>query len=109
LENATISSRTQGIIEAALLSRSAETAFILFNPRMFFGNRPMQAVNDTRTDPPLIANVQTLLHELSIAQSVLAGRQISVLDHAARQLIPMNVFQLTRSAVPLDGLVDDTE
>jgi hypothetical protein len=109
LESATISSRTQGIIEAALLSRSAETAFILRNPRLFFGTRAMEAVNDTRADPPLIANVRMLLEEISIAQEVLAGRQISVLNHAARQLIPMNVFQLTRSAVPLDGLGDDTQ
>jgi hypothetical protein len=109
LENATISSRTQGIIEAALLSRSAETAFIIVNPRLFFGTRTMEVVNDTRTDPPLIASVQMLLGEISDAQAVLAERQISVLNHAARQLIPMNIFQLTRSAVSLDGSVDDIE
>jgi len=109
LEEATISSRTQGIIEAALLSRSIETALIRFNPKMFFGFRKSETVNDTATDPPLISDVQTLLNEIRTAQIVLERRQISVLHHAPRQLVPMNVFQLTRVATPLDMFPDDQE
>jgi hypothetical protein len=109
LEDATISSRTQGIIEASLLSRSAETALIRFNPQMFFGSRKTLSVNDTATDPPFIIDVKSLLHEISAAQSVLQKTQISVLNHAPRQLVPMSVYQLTRLAVPLNSFPDDAE
>ncbi len=109
LEEATISSRTQSIIEAALLSRSVETALIRFNPQIFFGSRKSETVNDTATDPPLISDIQALLKEIGTAQVVLERRQISVLHHAPRQLVPMNVFQLTRVATPLDMFPDDQE
>jgi hypothetical protein len=107
LENIPISSRTQAIIEAALLPRSAETSIIRHNPWAFFGARASQIINDTRTDPPLIPDIMSLLDEILMAQKVLESSQISVLNHAARQLVPMNVVQLMGVAVPMFDTEDD--
>ncbi|MDB5617039.1 hypothetical protein [Tardiphaga sp.] len=109
LEDATISSGTQGIIEAALLSRSAETALIRFYPQLFLGSRILDRVNDTASDPPLITDVAKLHSEILTSQETLERGQISVLNHAPRQLIPMNVFQLTRLTVSLDAESEDPE
>ncbi|WP_454758821.1 hypothetical protein [Caulobacter segnis] len=99
LEEIPVSSHTHAIIEAALLPRSAETALMRRNPWAFFGQRLVTAINDTTSDPPLIHNVDALWDAIELAQSTLQRRQISVLNHAPRQLIPMNVVQLTGSAV----------
>jgi hypothetical protein len=99
LEQVPVSSLTHGIIEAALLPRSVETAFIRTSPWAFFGERVMTEINDTRSDPPLIADPDDLLREIARAQDTLESRQISVLQHAPRQLIPMNVSQLSGMAI----------
>jgi hypothetical protein len=95
LEQVPVSSLTHGIIEAALLPRSVETAFIRTSPWAFFGARVVTEINDTRSDPPFIADPDDLLREIGRAQETLEHRQISVLQHAPRQLIPMNVSQLS--------------
>jgi hypothetical protein len=98
LEETAISSRTQAIIESAVLPRSAETALMVRNLWAFFGNRLVTTINDTATDPPDIVDVQALVKNLEVAQEILGRNQISVLNHAARQLIPMNAVQLTKVA-----------
>lgn len=104
LEEVAVSSRTQGIIEAALLPRSLETAFIQNNPWAFYGARKISEINDTRSDPPFIADLDDLLREIGQAQGILERRQISVLHHAPRQLIPMNISQLGGAAVEIPEL-----
>lgn len=101
LEQIAVSSRTQGIIEAALLPRSLETASILDRPWAFYGERKVSEINDTRSDPPFIADLDDLVREITQAQSVLEARQISVLNHAPRQLIPMNISQLAGTAIEI--------
>lgn len=101
LEETPVSSMTHAIIEAALLPRSNETALMRQEPWAFFGTRIVQTINDTRTDPPIITGVEELLNAVTDAQITLESRQISVLDHAPRQLIPMNVMQLIGSAVEM--------
>lgn len=98
LEETPISSCTQAIIEAAMLPRSAETALIMRNLWAFFGAKPITAINDTSADPPDIFDVQELIKQVDRSQLVLTSNQISVLNHAARQLIPMNAVQLTKVA-----------
>ena len=99
LEQVPVSSLTHGIIEAALLPRSLETAFIRTSPWAFFGAHVVTEINDTRSDPPFIADPDDLLREIARAQATLEHRQISVLQHAPRQLIPMNVSQLSGMAI----------
>ena len=101
LEEIPLSSHSHAIIEAALLPRSAETALIRSSPWAFFGAKPVALINDTTTDPPLIRDLDELWERLDAAQKILETRQISVLDHAPRQLIPLNVVQLKNAAVEL--------
>jgi hypothetical protein len=101
LEETPASSKTHAIIEAALLPRSNETALMRLEPWVFFGDRTVRTINDTRTDPPLITGIEELLQAIVDAQATLESRQISVLDHAPRQLIPMNVLQLIGAAVEM--------
>lgn len=98
LEDATISSHTQAIIEAAVLPRSTETSLMIRNFWAFFGARAVTEINDTATDPPEISDIRDLIKQIEISQSILRDNQISVLNHAARQLVPMNAVQLTRVA-----------
>lgn len=99
LENLAISSKTHAILEAALLPRSVETAIMRMVPWAFFGKDEPATINDTRTDPALILGLDQLIEMIDDAQKILQGAQISVRDHAPRQLIPMNIMQLTGSAV----------
>jgi hypothetical protein len=101
LEESVISSRSQSIIEAATLPRSFETARIRSAPWAFFGARDVSAVTDTRTDPPLIDDPQDLMGAIVKAQRTLERNQITVLNHAPRQLVPMNIIQLTGTAVEM--------
>lgn len=102
LEETPVSSHSLAIIEAALLPRSVETARMREDPWMFFGDRALLSINDTTTDPPLIANVAGLLRAIDTAQDTLRQGQISVRDHAPRQLIPMNVVQLLHAATDIE-------
>jgi hypothetical protein len=101
LEEAVISSLSQSIIEAATLPRSIETSIIRRAPWAFFGIREVSSIKDTRADPPMIDDVQDLISGIEEAQTSLQRNQITVLNHAPRQLIPMNVVQLAGTAVAL--------
>jgi hypothetical protein len=103
LEEIPLSSHSHAIIESALLTRSAETSLMLDSPWAFFGDRSVSVINDTRTDPPLIRDIGELLKAIADAQSTLEKCQISVLDHAPRQLIPLNVIQLVGAAIEIPG------
>lgn len=107
LEEIPLSSHSHAIIEAALLPRSAETAVMRMDPWAFFGDQNVTSINDTTTDPPLILDVEGLSEAIVNAQRTLASGQISVLDHAPRQLIPMNVIQLVGAAVDLMDMDND--
>ncbi len=98
LEEVPISSHSHAIIEAALLPRSIETALISLNPWAFFGIKDVDVINDTARDPKIIPDIEALLDAVKEAQAILQDCQSSVLDHAPRQLIPMNVIQLAGSA-----------
>ena len=101
LEQTAISSRTQSIVEAATLPRVAETDLIRRIPWAYFGAKENTVANDTATDPPFIRDVEQLVTEIRLAQTTLEEKQISVLHHAARQLIPMSAVQLTNVAIDL--------
>ena len=101
LEQVPLSSRSLAIVEAALLPRSIETRFMMLFSWAFFGAKTPDVINDTTTDPPLIRDVEALLQMVVASQTVLERNQISVLHHAPRQLIPMNVIQMINSAIEL--------
>jgi hypothetical protein len=69
--------------------------------RAFFGAKRPETINDTTTDPPPIRDLEELRTLIEAAQTVLERNQISVLDHAPRQLIPMNLIQMAHVAVEL--------
>lgn len=104
-EEAIISSRSQAIIEAATLPRSIETRLIQQAPWAFFGDRTTTVITDTRNDPPLLRDIEDLKVAIANAQAVLERNQLTVLNHAPRQLIPMNIIQLSQNAVA----IPDTE
>ncbi|MBX7532639.1 RNA-directed DNA polymerase [Qipengyuania sp. 1XM1-15A] len=101
LEESIISSRSQSIIEAATLPRSVETRMIQNAPWAFFGNRASDIINDTRSDPPLLRDIAALKDAIVEAQQVLERNQLTVLNHAPRQLVPMNIIQLSKNAVEI--------
>ncbi len=101
LEEVPVSSHTLAILEASLLPRSSETARMRLTPWAFFGIKKVEVINDTRSDPPILRGVADLIKAIERAQAVLERGQISVLNHAPRQLIPMNVRQLKRTAEPV--------
>ena len=90
------------------MPRSSETALIARNLWAFFGSRPVTSIDDTATDPPNIVDEQELITQIDSSQRILAENQISVLNHAARQLIPMNAVQLTKAVVAPIILDDET-
>ena len=104
LEDAIISSRSQAIIEAATLPRSIETRLIQRAPWAFFGDRTTAVITDTRHDPPLLRDIEDLKVAIANAQAVLEHNQLTVLNHAPRQLIPMNIIQLSQNAVPIPDI-----
>jgi hypothetical protein len=94
LEHLRISSITLAILEAALSFRNRETVLFPLFPSLF-GN---VEANDTLLDPPLIRTINDFDQALVRAQSILEGRQVTVLNHQPRQLIPANIGQLAKSA-----------
>lgn len=104
LEEAIISSRSQAIIEAATLPRSIETRLIQRAPWAFLGDRASAVITDTRSDPPLLRDIEDLKGAIVDAQAVLQRNQLTVLNHAPRQLVPMNIIQLTRNAIEIPDI-----
>ena len=94
LELMRISSITLAILEATLSPRNRETYLFPLFPTLF-GHAP---ANDTHLDPPTIRTINDLEWSLLLSQKVLAERQITVLNHRPRQLIPSNIGQLAKSA-----------
>jgi hypothetical protein len=82
----TISSWTIGILSACLSPRAIENKYLydqLFD-------------DDTTNDPPKILNLDGLQRYISKTIFMLEKCQISSFNHNARQLIPINVRQLTK-------------
>jgi hypothetical protein len=109
LEEMVISSKTLDIVESALMPRSAETRIIVRFPQMFLGLEIPSGdreLKGTSTEPPVIRGPEELLPFIESAQLELSQLQISVLDHAPRQLVPMHVIQLTRTSVEVEVAAD---
>jgi len=101
LEGLPVSSFTHAIIDSALLPRSIENRLIIRMPEFFFGEDVQGSIRDTTMDAPVIKGPDEFLIWLDKAQAALKELQISVLDHAPRQLVPMSVMQLTQAAIEL--------
>lgn len=80
---------TLRILQACLLPRSLESAFVNLFPALF-GNRDHRAANDTEFDTPL-RYPQAALWRLVRAQQNLARNQMTVLAYEPRQLIPVHL------------------
>ncbi|WP_298243534.1 hypothetical protein [uncultured Bradyrhizobium sp.] len=93
LEDLRISSITLAILEATLGVRNKETLLMPIFPTLFGG---LQA-NDTLLDPPMIRTINDFDRALRLGQRVLEDRQVTVLNHHPRQLIPANIGQLAQS------------
>jgi hypothetical protein len=91
----------------ACLPRSSENRLITLMPQFFFGHVVQEAIRDTTADAPMIRNAQELVTWIDKAQRALKNLQISVLDHAPRQLVPMDVKQLMQVAIALPEDGDD--
>jgi hypothetical protein len=85
---------TLAILESTLSFRNRETALFPLFPSLF-GN---VEANDTLLDPPLIRTINDLDQSVALAQRVLEERQVTVLNHQPRQLIPASIGQLAKSA-----------
>ena len=94
LERLAISSWTLTILESCLYARSREN-LLLNQFTGFFQNDVRDIRDDTEWDPPKIPELSELSKLLHIAQESLEKRQISVLDHAPRQMVPVRISQLT--------------
>lgn len=93
LETLAVSSATVAILEACLLPRGSETSLMASAPGLFgmdTGDEP----NDVDLDAPAIPGVNVLLDRLVWAQRVLVDKQVTVLRHRPRQLVPLHVRQV---------------
>jgi hypothetical protein len=92
------SSLTSGILEACLLSRARENILLLslFKP----GGR---LEPDTRYEPPMITDSSDLLVRVEEAKRALKRHQITISSHRPRQLVPLDLLQISR------GALDDAE
>lgn len=102
LERLPISSMTLRILQACLLPRSLESAFVSLFPALF-GNRDHLAANDTEFDTPL-RDSQAALRRLKRAQQILARNQMTVLAYEPRQLIPVHLEHIAGLHSGVDGL-----
>ena len=94
MEQLAISSWSLTILESCLYARSREN-LLLTRFTGFFQNDVSDIRDDTEWDPPKIPELSELSKLLHIAQETLEKRQIAVLDHAPRQLVPVRISQLT--------------
>jgi hypothetical protein len=88
-----ISSPTLEILRGCLTSRSNENRSINQQPD-FYGMQEGDLPNDTQYDPPIINNINSLLHKVESAQRTLENNQVSVSMHQPRQLIPVKISEL---------------
>lgn len=96
LERLPISSFTLNILQACLLPRSVETAFVLDFPSLF-GNLLERAADDSQFDRPIRS--PAVMDALLIrAQEVLTRSQMTVLEYEPRQLIPVRLQHIGRIA-----------
>lgn len=103
LERLPISSCTLAILEACLLPRSVETAFLEQRPDLF-GNQRRKSADDTEFDRQ-IYDTEDFTLMIKEAQATLAQNQMTVLNHQPRQLIPVQLHTASRlvgAAAPLD-------
>jgi hypothetical protein len=92
IESTPCSSWTASILEACLTSRPRESLLMRILPVNSFGD------DDTTNDPPEIGTLQEMVRALSNSQRILQRYQLSVKDHAPRQLVPIRLDQMTRRA-----------
>lgn len=85
----TCSSWTMGVLQGCLLPRATENQFLL--GRSWIGYLD----DDTLQDPPRFLSAAEVGAALRKCQSVLEQHQLSTLNHRARQLIPVDIHQLT--------------
>lgn len=92
VERLPISSFTLAILQSCLLPRNRESALLRQFPA-WFGNLAHQADDDTAFDQP-IDGPEALNARLIEAQAMLQQHQLTVLEHAPRQLIPVRLRQI---------------
>ncbi len=95
LELLPISSFTLRILQACLLPRFLENAFLLDFPSLF-GNRIEAAADDSEFDRP-IRDLGTLIKLLERTQNILTRSQMTVLAYEPRQLIPVRLQHIARA------------
>jgi hypothetical protein len=93
LETLAVSSATVSILEACLLPRNSETSLMASMPGLFGMGRGDEP-NDVDLDAPPIPGINVLLNKLVWAQRVLVDKQLTVLRHRPRQLVPLHVRQV---------------
>lgn len=101
VERLPISSFTLAILQSCLLPRNRESALLRQFP-VWFGNLANHAADDTAFDQP-IDGPEALNARVVEAQSQLQQHQLTVLQHAPRQLIPVRLRQIGEFG---DGLLE---
>ena len=102
LESCLISSWTMAILEGCSSKRNYETALL---SQVLHQIAPED--DDTTKDPIVITTLHELSDKIKMAQNTLVKYQLSVQDHMPRQLIPVSLLQISRNALPLEGIVND--
>lgn len=99
IQDSNISSFTHLILQSCFSTRNRETLFWVNNKIKvsdFFAD------DDTQKDPPLIKDIDDLLTCIEYSQKNLVNYQISVQGNMPRQLIPINLIQLSSSNNPFN-------
>jgi hypothetical protein len=109
VEALSISSTTFAILEACLVPRNRETLLILKFPTLF-GTVEAAEPNDITLDPPPITSPNAFEDALHRSQQILEQRQITVLQHLPRQLVPVHIGQIAKSGFSIgEDEIDENE
>ena len=90
VSSAACSSWTASILEGCLASRGRESLLMSIFALNSFGE------DDTTSDPPEFSTLARLERALSHSERILEQYQLSVKNHAPRQLVPIRLDQMSR-------------
>lgn len=93
--NFPISSLTLGILESCFSKKDHETRIL----KKFQNYKDFSPDDDTTIYKPEIFTINNLIRRLEQSQKTLIKFQITVQDHVPRQLVPINLMQLTKTSL----------
>lgn len=97
-----ISSITESIIDSAFSSRNRESKYWIPENKI----DEFDHADDTLNDPPGIYSISDYIKYIRLSKKILEKYQVTAYNHLPRQLIPINLIQLTNKQ-PIASILKD--